>query len=347
MKKKIYYLLSILFAAWFFSSCEKDVAIPESPEPPVPIATDTVIIDNVSYFDSTIDFYSVWFTDANTGYVCGNKGTILKTANGGNSWSKLNIQDTLQFNTIYFIDQNIGFAGGKSSIFKTTDGGNTWLRKENNTWFYDGINDISFINDTIGYACGCCGFDMNSFLPVFLKTTNGGESWVWLDKYGFPTNGFSLYFTNNIGIVVGGSGGVNNNIIKTTDGGANWIDLYPGINLSWTSVFFTSIQTGYVVGTYSQYLGVLLKTTNSGNTWSQTTLDSTHYFEDVYFASNSKGFISGENGILLYSTDGGNSWKKLNTNTTNILSAIHFPISNIGYVVGANGTIIKITITNQ
>jgi len=77
--------------------------------------------------------YSVFFTDVNTGYVCGyvNLGsTILKTTNGGNDWSSQNSTYPHNFNSIYFPGKDTGYIVGLACdeigggiILKTTTGG--------------------------------------------------------------------------------------------------------------------------------------------------------------------------------------------------------------------------------
>ena len=70
------------------------------------------------------------FTNANTGFVCG------------------------------------GIKNSSGLILKTYNGGNTWQQIFSSTL---SINDITFISDSIGFACG------DSLL--ILKTTDGGQTW--------------------------------------------------------------------------------------------------------------------------------------------------------------------------
>src|SRR5947208_7679638 len=78
--------------------------------------------------------YGVSFTDANTGTATGDNGTIVRTTDGGDSWS---IQSSGTTNTLYgvsFTDANHGTAvGGGGTIVKTTDGGNNWISQPSGT----------------------------------------------------------------------------------------------------------------------------------------------------------------------------------------------------------------------
>ena len=63
---------------------------------------------------------SVCFPDANTGYIVGNFGTILKTVNSGLTWTALSCGTTRHLNSVCFINANTGFAVGDSGLILKT-----------------------------------------------------------------------------------------------------------------------------------------------------------------------------------------------------------------------------------
>jgi len=70
--------------------------------------------------------HSVHFSDDNTGYAVGDVGTIIKTLDGGTTWTVLTSGTTDRFNSAYFPDVNTGYVVGDSgTIVKTIDGGIT------------------------------------------------------------------------------------------------------------------------------------------------------------------------------------------------------------------------------
>jgi len=70
---------------------------------------------------------SVFFTDLNHGCAVGEAGTIIKTTDGGTTWTLQNSGTTLRLTSVAFINSNTGYAVGIFGIIiKTTDGGNTW-----------------------------------------------------------------------------------------------------------------------------------------------------------------------------------------------------------------------------
>ncbi|HEX7583922.1 MAG TPA: YCF48-related protein [Prolixibacteraceae bacterium] len=113
---------------------------------------------------------SLCFINADTGFIATESPNIMKTNDGGHTWSEKVITDSRStVSSIHFISEKVGFAtGGKmneltggggggldfsSSFFvsKTIDGGETW-----ETFNSSGIplNSIYFINDTTGFVSG-------------------------------------------------------------------------------------------------------------------------------------------------------------------------------------------------
>ena len=70
---------------------------------------------------------SVFLTDATTGIAVGNTGTILRTTDGGTTWTPQTSGTTNNLTCVYFSDVNNGtIVGDNGTIIKTTDGGTTW-----------------------------------------------------------------------------------------------------------------------------------------------------------------------------------------------------------------------------
>jgi photosystem II stability/assembly factor-like uncharacterized protein len=218
---------------------------------------------------------SVYFTDANTGYVVGEYGIILKTTNGGTLWTSETSGTSEDLNSVYFINADTGYTvGGQAlnpysstvgAILKTNNGGTQWTETDFGNYF----NSVYFTDANTGYAVGFYWWKLGSGVyehgVVILKTTNGGTNWT-MQNSGIPsqTNSGqnphslnSVYFTDaNKGYIVGDSG----IIIMTTNGGDYWARQNSGTTMDLYSVYFTDDSTGYAVGTN----GTILKTTNGG-----------------------------------------------------------------------------------
>lgn len=63
---------------------------------------------------------SIQFTDNNTGYAVGNCGTIIKTMNGGITWSSLLSGTPNRLLSVWFTDSNTGFVVGDSGVILKT-----------------------------------------------------------------------------------------------------------------------------------------------------------------------------------------------------------------------------------
>jgi photosystem II stability/assembly factor-like uncharacterized protein len=71
-------------------------------------------------------FFSVSAPSGNTIYVCGNNGMIYKSSNGGDTWIDQTVQTKRDVKSIFFYDENHGFAVGDSGlILHTSNGGPT------------------------------------------------------------------------------------------------------------------------------------------------------------------------------------------------------------------------------
>ena len=170
--------------------------------------------------------YNIYFVDENVGFITGGRATILKTEDGGKTWSrKMAMSDTpgrdgnpgrLRANLmgIQMINETIGFiAGSENTILKTTDGGETWIGSSERARVGETRNNLEniwFVSPTTGWVIGSFG--------TLLHTADGGETWEKRDP-GFDNNLFGIHFLDeNTGWISGQEG----LILHTTDGGATW-----------------------------------------------------------------------------------------------------------------------------
>jgi hypothetical protein len=115
---------------------------------------------------------SFHFVNANKGWAVGEYNgysKIFRTTDGGENWVACNSASFSYYNSVRFVNENIGWAAGgnglgtiKSIIFKTTDGGNVWYEQKNPS--IGGLSNLYFLNENTGWVIG----------KGILKTTNGG-----------------------------------------------------------------------------------------------------------------------------------------------------------------------------
>ena len=77
-------------------------------------------------------FTSVYFVNANLGYIVGFDGSIgrdiiKRTSNGGINWIDRTNGASSILTSVYFVDSYIGWTVGWGKIFNTTDGGSTFI----------------------------------------------------------------------------------------------------------------------------------------------------------------------------------------------------------------------------
>jgi len=278
---------------------------------------------------------SVFFIDANNGFAVGDAGTIIKTTNGGvtwtidttgANWSTKKMGGLVNWlNSVYFIDQTGYAVGSKGTILKTINSGNTWTPQPIDTNYY--LYSVFFIDANNGFAVGTDGWSKG----IILKTSNGGETWT-NQIVNETTILNSVFFVGNTGYTAGG-----NIILKTTDKGTTWISKSSEQtnNFSINSIFFTDENTGYIVGSSDPNIH---KTTDGGTTWSAQTSGTHTYLNSVYFTNANTGYIVGLSGTILKTLNGGNTWTLQKADTTNyVLESIYFA-GNAGYVVGGWST---------
>jgi photosystem II stability/assembly factor-like uncharacterized protein len=238
-------------------------------------------------------FMAISMRHPDTVFISGNYGKILRTYNGGNNWNLIYSDTLIQFWGLFFVNSNTGFAAGSSGrIMKTTNKGDNWVIQTAPT--STALDGIYFINENTGYIGGA---------NVFLKTTDGGQTWV--NKVGLFISPFetaqSVYFSDaNTGYYCTNT--ANCRIVKTTDGGDTWtlIHTLDNIGAGW-DMSFTNANTGYIC----TGAGKVLKTTNAGLNWGVQNTPLTENLYAMDFPSVNTGYISTWSGKVLKTTNGG------------------------------------------
>jgi photosystem II stability/assembly factor-like uncharacterized protein len=83
-----------------------------------------------TYFEN-FDAFRATFK-GNTGWALDYNGSIMRSTNRGDNWLQTRDYEGLQYNSIFFIDENTGWVAGRyGAILKTTDGG-VWIKKNEN-----------------------------------------------------------------------------------------------------------------------------------------------------------------------------------------------------------------------
>lgn len=283
-------------------------------------------------------FTGMHFVDDTTGYVCGWKGTVLKTTNGGETWSYRRQTVDTWFSEVYFASTDSGWACGGTTegvIARTTDGGATWssVRFPMHDW----IHSVDFIDNATGYAVGG-PFNEESPSSAFF-TSNGGEVWApltlppdtdadTLDLRGLDVINGTLY--------VCGGGGL---VWSTSDDGTSWTNMSLDTVLALNDIVFSDVDNGIAVGDN----GLLVSTSDGGATWTVVSTPTTEQLRRIAMADASNIWVVGGNGTIIASTNGGASWSIQPTAQAESLLGIDMINTNVGWIAGGEGTILKTT----
>jgi photosystem II stability/assembly factor-like uncharacterized protein len=301
-----------------------------------------------TYSDTAHFFNSVFFANNDTGYAIGTKfaytsydGIILKTTDGGDSWTVLTDTFTNAVNSIFFTDAITGYAVGSLGVIrKTTNGGTNW--DSNSFGVYDYFYSVFFTSRNTGFVAGDNG--------KILRTTNAGTSW---DEVNSDTTTVinSIFFPdNNTGYAVGYDPySYVSYFLKSTNAGASWTRMNDTLHYELQSAYFTSADTGFIAGIerfpYNYNLASdILKTTDGGKSWKVVGIFSGVVLSSVRFLDGSNGYAVGSKGSIIKTSDGGDTWVAIGTNTANSFSSLCFPDSNTAIFLGQQTGIDKMSI---
>ncbi|SHI83576.1 Por secretion system C-terminal sorting domain-containing protein [Hymenobacter daecheongensis DSM 21074] len=263
---------------------------------------------------------SIHALDANTAFVAqfgGNGGgEVVKTVNGGNSWTKSTALSQFAApagfaNWVYFFDANNGVSlgdpnGGYFEIYTTSNGGTSWTR----------VPRTPVLNELSGGEFGLVGSyfalgntiwsgtihlqnpaDQTTGIPArILKSTDRGLTWTSSAITPISGSISKIAFTDqNNGIAYNTNAAGVTTLIATTDGGATWqtknytgkfnhfdIDAVPGTNIL-VSVGSSEPTVATAADYGSSY------STNNGQSW--TNIDRGRYYSTVDFISRTVGYV--------------------------------------------------------
>ena len=256
-------------------------------------------------------YLGVDFLDAQRGWVVGENQVILRTDDGGATWTQQHLDPVnYALHAVQMWSDTRGWAvgnggatsGSGSAILATTDG-RTWSPQPEPP-FIGVLMDLCFVSAGEGWAVG-----MGSHI---IHTTSGGSSWTE-SSAGVPDGVDDVDF-NGVDFADGQHGwAVGEDFFQQPQG--NW----------WASVYATS---------------------NGGASWTFSLPGRTAIagrFNDVdSFAPGGIWAVGedttkayGERGMVWYSTTGGASWTRLTLPAgTDTLNGVHFVSPTTGWAVG-------------
>ena len=185
----------------------------------------------------TENLFGVACLDKNEVIACGENGKILKTVDGGETWTVRFEKEGYDMIHVAFADAHVGYACGdscwwnkdnhKGVIVKTTDGGETWQELPNTEFVYLETPDWSQSSDL--YVVDAETFYLLTRNAIVWKTTDGGQSFTSTPFELGRVSHCELFFEDETGYLIeietDTSFQTSVRVYKTTDSGQTWNDV--------------------------------------------------------------------------------------------------------------------------
>ncbi|MBV6477992.1 MAG: Ycf48-like protein [Ignavibacteria bacterium] len=292
---------------------------------------------------TTSQLYSVSAVSDMIGWAAGAGPTVVRTTNGGSTWTNATGTGIGAGESIYNIyawsanDALCTTSPGATNIYKTTNGGTTWT----NVFTLAGgfINAIQMVSATEGYAEG----DPVGGKWTILKTTNGGLNWARMATE--PAQ-------------VGSDAGWNNSFLISGTHiwfGTNGTKVYhsPDLGLTWSSGATTGTVNTYAVHFNTTTNGLaggnaMVKSVDGGTTYTAVTNPGTSGNINGIEGNGTDWWAIRSSAVIYRSTDAGATWTSPYTQTGAVFQDIDFAVVGgcpKGWAVGNSGAIAKMVTT--
>ena len=282
------------------------------------------------------DLNAVYFLDSRRGWVAGDGGLVLRTRDGGRTWTRQTVGTKESVNDVYFRNEEDGYLLAASQIFTTDDGGESWrpaARFHAQTFGAEPeLYSVRFTSKKRGWVVGSLSRGESVVDSLVLSTDNGGASW---QRQRVPVRDELIHLDfdgDRRGWVVGSGG----RILHTRDGGETWDVQTSGTGAALYHVDFQGDERGWAVGAR----GTVLRTEDGGRTWRAVPPPVTTTLLSVKFVNKEEGWAVGRVGVILRTDDGGTTWKQQESRTRQNLYALFFD-KKVGFAVGGDGLVLR------
>jgi photosystem II stability/assembly factor-like uncharacterized protein len=288
-------------------------------------------------------------------WASGQKGTWVKTIDGGLTWTTGRVPgaDTLEFRDVHAVSADTAWLlsignGAASRIYRTNDGGQTWT-----TQFI--ATDKRVFLDCFGFWDGSRALVTSDTFDdrfLVLRTDDGGARWQPLPAERFPRarEGEGMYAASGTCLVTQGTRHAwitttaegFTRVLRTTDGGDTWKDALPPIPSASATVAMMDTLTGLVIasdidGKQAPGLNVA-RTTDGGMTWAAIARVPLPVYGAAFRPGTTTVIATGPQGSVL-SPDGGRGWRPLSSDNH---WAVAFSPSGTAWLVGRGGRITRV-----
>jgi photosystem II stability/assembly factor-like uncharacterized protein len=270
--------------------------------------------------------WGISVVDSNIVWIAGHNRTVLKTLDGGNSWSVQDVPTSYNLQDLSAVNAQTAWAVGggeleQQVVLKTSDGGKTWTVQTNPAGTV--MFSVSAVDADTAWAVGANG--------KIIKTSNGGQTW---SEQTSPT-GQNLWSVTAVDQNTAWAVGWGDTIIKTTNG-TTWAAQSSGTS----GAYFFAVTA--VNGTHAWVVGEggVIATTTNGSSWTSLTIAGAPAFRGVSAADETHAWAVGNYGML-YATSDGKNWAPQTSPVSVSLNGACVLDAQTVWVVGNYGTIIR------
>lgn len=238
---------------------------------------------------SRVALTSVYFSDRDNGWAVGHDATIVKTTDGGLTWSRVHFapkQEKPLLSVRFDSNGKIGYAyGAYGYVLKSMDSGKTW--QEQAIGDADGEPDDFHLNAVAESKDGTLYLAAEA--GAAYKSTDAGATWERM---------YAAYEGSFFGVLplVGDSllmYGLQGNVFRSDDAGDSWepIDTTSSATLNGAAV----LKDGTIVIVGNE--GVMLVSKTGGYTFMERNLDDRKSVSAVIPAQDGGAVLVGEKGV--------------------------------------------------
>lgn len=277
------------------------------------------------------DWLDAYFLPSNPdyGWICGFSGMVIRTTDGGNTWSGARVPGANQLESIHFPSVNVGYTSGVEGIYKSTNGGATWFNITPSSSSFN-LWGCYFVDNSNGFVIG--GGCTNG--QYFWRTTDGGTTWNYF-KGNLANSGLTdLIVYSMFGVGYASSSGW---IWQTTDGGLTWSPWSDTGPNDWQEEI-TRVGNSFCVPTSTGCTGGgggggIRFSTDNGLSWNRFNTGARMF--GSYLLTTQTAWACGDNRNVWHTTNAGQDWilKNCGFDSGN-LDDIWFINSNKGWIVG-------------
>lgn len=280
--------------------------------------------------------------DENRGWICGDRGVILQTEDGGAHWERRPSGVACRLRSIHFVDERHGWAVGgtydpyvhrsRGVVLATDDGGRSWRREA--AGMVPLLRRIHMFNTREGYAVG----DAADLAPAgLLFTRDGGKTWSGAGgDVGVGLLAADLSSPAS-GVCADGAG----RVLRLHE---RLVQASPELEFGLRSV--RRIVLGGALSLLVGDGGLVFASRDAGRSWSHPGQNLAEGagrqcdWRGVALQGTRCWIVGNPGSVVLHSADAGATWELLPTGRTSPLNDVAFVDERRGVAVGALGAIL-------